>query len=790
MTGGAREVPCRRAAVLAVWAVLMLLGIAWIGRTPYSADLSAFLPASPDVQQQVLIDQLRSGTPARTLLVAVEGGDVVQRAEASRELARRARASGAFEQVQNGAFDDAAWRHTGTWLLQHRYLLSPAVQSQRFTEQGLRDAITDTLSLLGTPAGAAVKDTLARDPTGELAAVVESLVPPAAPRLEQGVWVSRTQPRALLLLTVRAAGADLDGQASALQVLDDAFASWRARGLVLRVSGAPVFAVQSRAQIQHEVAMLALAGTLVMGALLTVAFASWGALLVAFLPVGTGVVAGIVAVSLAFGTVHGITLGFGSTLIGEAVDYAIYYLIQARAGAAAAGWRHWLAEGWPTVRLGLLTSVCGFAALVFSGFPGLAQLGVFSVAGLCGAAACTRWLLPVLMPAGAPGSRLRQRVGALGWRAVRRLPVLRWPLRGLGLAAAAWLMVNHAGVWRGDLASLSPVPAAAQALDASLRADLSASDARVMVIAQGGSREAALQAAEAAAERLDTLVNDGRLAGYDSPARILPSQARQQARRAALPAREALAARLALATAAGPLPLQRLGPFLDEVEAARHGPTLQAEDLRDTALAPLLSALLFQGSAPGRPWFALLPLTPAPGQTLTQAEVAPALDGLAGVQVLDIKAQLDNLYQRYLHEALLQALAGAGAVVLLLALYLRSAGRLLSVSEPLLFAVLLTLAGMALLGLPLGILHLVGLLLVVAVGSNYALFFDQLRVTGNADDDTLASLLLANTTTVVSFGLIGCSAIPALSAIGQVVAPGALLALVLSACFVRPPRST
>ena len=58
-------------------------------------------------------------------------------------------------------------------------------------------------------------------------------------------------------------------------------------------------------------------------------------------------------------------------------------------------------------------------------------------------------------------------------------------------------------------------------------------------------------------------------------------------------------------------------------------------------------------------------------------------------------------------------------------------------------------------------------------------------VTGRADEDTLASLLLANLTTVVSFGLIAISQIPSLAAIGRVVAPGALLALLLSAAFAR-----
>mgnify|MGYP001019974179 CR=1 FL=1 len=66
-------------------------------------------------------------------------------------------------------------------------------------------------------------------------------------------------------------------------------------------------------------------------------------------------------------------------------------------------------------------------------------------------------------------------------------------------------------------------------------------------------------------------------------------------------------------------------------------------------------------------------------------------------------------------------------------------------------------------------LSLVSFLLVVAVGSNYALFFDLLRESGDADDDTLASLLLANLTTVASFGLLALSSIPVLAAIGLVV---------------------
>jgi predicted exporter len=96
------------------------------------------------------------------------------------------------------------------------------------------------------------------------------------------------------------------------------------------------------------------------------------------------------------------------------------------------------------------------------------------------------------------------------------------------------------------------------------------------------------------------------------------------------------------------------------------------------------------------------------------------------------------------------------------------------------------LAALAVSGAALGILHLVGLLLTVAIGSNYALFFDHLRERGeaDADTDTLASLLLANLTTVASFLLLASSGIPVLRAVGIVVAPGALLCLVFSAAWL------
>jgi predicted exporter len=781
--------PPRHRRALWLWLAGVLAALWVTARTTYVADLSAFLPSTPTPEQAVLLDQLRSGIAARLVLIGIEGGTPAERSEASLQLARALRDSGAFETVNNG--DTSQWQAAGSFLFDHRYLLSPAVDAQRFSADGLRAGIDETLALLGTPAGAMVKPTLLRDPTGETVRMAESMLPSMAPRNEGGVWVSRLAPRAVIVATTRAEGSDLDGQERALGIVRTQFQPLAERGLRLLMSGAGTFGVSSRAQIKSEVERLAIAGSVIMVGLLLLSFGSLRALGTAVLPVATGVVAGIAVVSLGFGQVHGITLGFGTTLIGEAVDYAIYYLIQARPTAGPErGAQRWIERHWPTVRLGLWTSLCGFAALVFSGFPGLAQLGVFSIAGLTAAALTTRHVFPTLAPDGAPGQGMRRRLGR--WMASATAVLGRPASRRVGwllALAAAVALVLLPSPWRGSLSTLSPIAAADLQLDAGLRADLGAPEAGALVAVEAPDEAQVLALAEQAGQRLDGLIAQGALLGYDSPARLLPSPATQARRRAALPDTPTLTAALAAATTNGPLKAERLGPFIADVQAARTQPLLDRAALQATPLAGAIDALLVPGKQ-GRPWRALLTLQ-ADAQGVDVDKVRGAIAGLPGAQVVDIGGELGKMYARYLREAMLQALLGAIAVALLLAWHLRSWRRLWQVSQPLAGAVLLVLVGLAAAGTALGILHLVGFLLMVAIGSNYALFFDHLQQHGTArpdagDEDTLASLALANLTTVLSFGLLAWSSIPALHAIGQVVAPGGLLCLLLSAAFIAP----
>jgi predicted exporter len=801
----------RRAAVLAAWLCSLAAAAAVAVHARYTTDLSAFLPAHPTPQQRILVEQLRDGPASRLLLIGIEGGSRLARAAVSIDMGQRLRADSEFASVNNG--QEASADRDREFLFAHRYLLSDAVDARHFSAAGLETAMRDTVAELASPEGLMIKSLVPHDPTGETLHIIDGLSHIPAPQLQDGVWASGDGKRALLVAQTAAAGSDTDAQGHAIDAARAAFdtavrdVGASAQPLELRLSGPGVFAVASRAGIERAVVRLSIASSALIVLVLLTVYRSLPALLLGLLPVATGALVGIAAVALIFGTVHGITLGFGVTLLGESVDYSIYFFIQsARGEAGAASWQRRL---WPTMRLGMLTSVCGFASLLPSGFPGLAQLGAYSISGLLAAAAVTRFVLPELLPRRfsirdlAP---LGARVTAWMEPARRARTRAPWAL-ALVLAGVALgvLVLARATLWNRELSRLSPASPAQQRIDAELRADLGAPDSLDLVVVSGASVEAALRGAERTALALAPLTDAHVIGGVDSPSNYLPSLATQAARRDSLPPAPALRENLDRAARGLGLDSRELTPFLDDVETARHASLLTPKELSGTSLAAGLDALLMHS---GERWSALLPLRTATGGAsdldLAPVRAALATAGLTGtaaagapsagsdsgrepasVYLLDLKHESDALYDEYLHEAMRLSLGGLAAIAALLWFALRSLKRASLVLAPLMLAVLTVAAVLALCGAELTILHLVGMLLIVAVGSNYALFFDRREGADRGGPLTVASLLIANLCTVIGFGLLSFSGVPVLEALGTTVAPGAFLALLYAALLTR-----
>jgi predicted exporter len=796
---------------IALWLAFSLICGFFVSQSKFTADMSAFLPMNPSPRQQILIDQISEGFASRSLIVGLERAPESVLAQLSASMGQILRARSDFSNVSNGQID--ANQKDQELIFANRYILSPRITPDRMTVKGLREAVEDTLAEVSSSTGLFSKSLLARDPTGESLEIIKRVIPANQPANSGGIWMNASLTRALLLLQTVAQGSDLDAQQAAQTAVEQSFIKAKAQvgptadKAILKFSGPGVFAVKARDAIKTEAARLSTIGIILVLSLLWLIYRSVMTLFLGVLPVVTGAIAGIAAVGLGFSSVHGMTLGFGITLIGEAVDYAIYLFVQYTPSTTtlAVNDRQSHKQGftssfWTTIRLGVITSIFGFSTLLLSGFTGLAQLGLFSIVGIVVAAVVTRFVLPVLLP---PNFAVRQpkRLGFLLTKSVQNL----YHCKGFAVVLAATAVIFLASrwdtLWSTELGGLSPVPEAAQQLDSELRADMGAPDAGILIVLKATSSEQALQLSEAVAAKLGLLVAKGDLSGFQAPSNYLPSQRTQIARKVNLPEDVELRSRAALALAGLPLKPDKLGDFFLDVAAAKNGQLLIPSSLKGTSMSLGIESLLMQSAKMPSTWTALIALqAPVRDGAQTSIDVKSINAMLTdtgqgkenGVYVIELKNEARDVYSAYLREAITLSVAGLFAILILLVLVLRSARRVLRVFTPLLASVAIVAATVVVLKGSLSLLHLVGLLLVIAIGSNYALFFDQrsrastLGMTVSNDHNMLCSLFFANLTTILGFGILAFSSVPVMNAIGFTVGMGTFLALALSAAFANP----
>ncbi|HEY0268188.1 MAG TPA: MMPL family transporter, partial [Methyloradius sp.] len=169
------------------------------------------------------------------------------------------------------------------------------------------------------------------------------------------------------------------------------------QGSELLRTGAVFYAHDARATAEHEVDRIGAVSLIGMLLLLYSVFRSLRPLLLGLLSVGFGVTAAVVATIALHGEIHLITLVFGASLIGEAIDYAIQYFA-AHMGAGS-NWQsiQGLRRIAPGLTVALLTSLLGYSALALSPFPALSQIALFAVVGLSSAWISVFLLLPAFL---------------------------------------------------------------------------------------------------------------------------------------------------------------------------------------------------------------------------------------------------------------------------------------------------------------------------------------------------------------------------------------------------------
>ncbi|HSC57487.1 MAG TPA: hypothetical protein VLC51_09800, partial [Nitrospira sp.] len=538
-------------------------------------------------------------------------------------------------------------------------------------------------------------------------------------------------------------------------------------------SGPGVFAVEIKQTIEAEVWWLSTTAATLVLLFLYASYRSATLVLLSLIPLSTGILAGMLAVQGWFGFIHGITLGFGITLLGVVDDYPIHLFshLTARGSAPAV-----MQAIWPTMRLGVLTTAIGFASLLFAGFPGLAQLGLFAVVGLLTAAAVTRWILPIFVPNGFLPRDVRPGFSSTLQRLTRVKAVI--PI-AVVLASVA-LLWSHTPLWETDLASLSPVSETKKRLDQRLRKELSVSDFRDLVVIEGQTEEDVLQSGEAVISKLEQLREGDAIGGYDLISTYLPSRRIQQERQQMLPERNVLRHNLEIALKGLPFTPGLFAPFLDAIELARTQPPVDRKIFEGTALGVKTASLMFEQQ--GR-WMAIAPLR---GVT-DRSHLGRIVTGwnVPSVAYVDLKEESNRLMTTYRDRTLVIVMWGWLAITLILAIGLKSIKVLWPILLPIMSALVVVAAVVNVAGESLSLFHVATFLLVIGLGLDYALFFN--RPEGNEEERarTLYGLLVCSTTTILVFGVLACSTIPVLHAIGMTAAIGSFCCLLFAGIMAK-----
>jgi len=510
-------------------------------------------------------------------------------------------------------------------------------------------------------------------------------------------------------------------------------------------------ASHAKADVQR-IALLATSGIVFMVGLV---FFSWGPLLAALITLASGILAGITAITIIFGTVHAIAMVFGSSLIGIAVDYALHYVsIDPARGSAHQRLRLIL----PGLTLGLLTSVVGFAALSISPTILLTQIAIYSVAGLIGAYLTVIFLLPFL-PVQPVRNYLpiRRSVAILQYVQYRitpptwgRLSLVVIVLAGFG--ASTFFIKgddNIRNLGRGNTDLIAQTN--------TIRHILGMGASPMFLRIDGPTAENRLQTEEALRTRLTPLLKNGALDGMVTLADIIPSQKRQAENidlvKTGLyqPYGQKLAAIVPVDLK---LPSSATSSFLLPDDASLHVlPELANLQSGDSDLVRLRGVQ-------------------------DVSALKNALQDIDNAHLIDPASAISKLFGQYRHWAYL-ALGVAMFAALVLAMFRYGLRDGICVFGAPAGAVLCALAGSFALGVPHNFFTTMALFLVFAIGADYVLFLAESRHSSH-DQDTSLAVLLSLISSVLAFGLLATSSVPLVSEIGIVIAIGLIAAWVLA----------
>lgn len=747
-------------------------------------DLNAFFTATDDEDSRLLAGLLKSGELSRRYLLVIEktdpataaslsstGETPISVAAFSTRLVNQLAKLDDLEQVWPADQPPRDWVDAVASYAPHHariFSLNPEAEAPELFEPTQLAAKADGLKqALLSPQGGFVKTIAKQDPL---------LLSLNGFKALQGQFQQQAKlgSGGALILQSRPAALDSEVQTRLQTAIRADFAALNAAAggaFKLSMAGVPVFSVAAQSEISQDVTLVSVVSSLAVALVFLFLFHSFSALHWVMMVQGASFVLGTLATALVFPQVHSLTLALGASLIGISSDYPIHVMVHCakhRNTPLAA-----VRLLWPSLVMGGLTTVIGYGALGFTGFPGFEQIAVFALVSIVASLGLTRWILPALLTKSSLHSAHLPGIAAWVDFCGRYRKVL------LGLFAASVVM---AGLclpqirWMDDMQKLAVDMDLLKQQDAAVRSHFSSIEPGRFVLIQADDWETALQRSEAAERRLKALQQAGVVSEYHGLFPWLVSAQLQTQnytvyQRGMTPEfQQAWQAGLAKAG----LSVEKLGTL----QLAALEP-LQPAKIMDSPVKHILSGQIVTGQSG-------VMLSLWLGEHDPDKLIA-GLAGLEGTRYFSQKDQLDHLAGKYRDRSLVMLGIGIGVMALFIWLQQRDMRKVFLTLLPSLAAVLFIFATWALMGEEVSFLHVIGLLLSVSLCVDYGIFFIENR--GKDADVTYHAIASSTLTTIASFGALGLGKTPTLPILALSVSLGVTLGFLLCPLLISKPSN-
>ena len=746
------------------WLLLVLLGITHVLYTtsnglPFQTDVLALLPREDtDSSLQKTKDKITQGLMGKVLITARHQNRDHVRAAAiamEQELRERGLIAPQDQPMSMNSFKELGMAYFGF----RNGLLSEADRQALLNHDG-KPIVDRALSQIFGFAGIVDGQLLIRDPFLLFPAFLNSLpVPQSNLNFDEGLLTASQDDGYHILIN-----SQVTGSPASLSFQKEFIASFEKIKTLypdvewLRLGGV-FFAHASTVSAMKETTLISSLSILLTIVILILSFRSIVPIVFCLVAILIGMVCATSVSLLLFGSIHVAAQLFGASLIGVSVDYAIIYFGQIFSRRSSATER--LAFVFPGLFLGMLTTVAGYISLAVAPFPGLYQVAIFSSIGLLSSFLTVILWFPLLdktknLTINATLQIMAEKIWQFWkhpqFRTIRFIFVTIL----LGTAAAGYSQFRIVDDIRQQQ-NLNQILVQEQAKIQSLVGFRQDSQ---FFIVKAPSTEEALQLEEALGERLADLKARSALAQWISVSSYIPSQKRQFENRQLISAfmDHHMSEHLAL-----------LG--VDHAELSDTNDFLLPEHIWTAQFSKFLDNLILTQDPATRTHLVFIE-RPSDFKALSQATA-----GLTGVTFIDPTAEYTALFKAYRERSVLLLIASAFLMLPFLAWRYGWRGGAIVLIPPLL-ALVVTPGLLALAGQAFTFFSAIALVLMLAMGVDYAIFCAEDQ--GRADPIVLISVGLAMLTAFISFGLLGMSDVAAVRSFGLTMAVGLPIAYSLA----------